>query len=183
MSLQGAGMEPRCRCIATESRRIGKLIARVELFSPSPHCKDTEIIATLKESGKEICLDPNAHWVKRVIVNILSRSRRWNWFLHCDHLAACYNTAETKSSAYAMIEDRVNWNVLVDQAQFKRARESIELFLNLSALQAEHWAQTSTDTCSRSWVQCLSDIYLTLSDVCIYFYNVIIISQYYNNNK
>lgn len=135
MSLQGAGVEPRCRCIGTESRRIGKLISRVELFSPSSHCKDTEIMwvtcaspymtpavccftvnsswpildvgfirsfclaisvesgheisvsrgndfftsliypdsATLKDSGKEICLDPNAPWVKKVIVNILSR--------------------------------------------------------------------------------------------------------------
>ncbi|KAL2097688.1 hypothetical protein ACEWY4_006895 [Coilia grayii] len=73
MSLRGAGAEPRCRCIATENRRIGKLIARVELFAPSPHCKDTEIIATLKDSGKEICLDPSAPWVKKVIANILSR--------------------------------------------------------------------------------------------------------------
>ncbi|PWS21789.1 hypothetical protein DKP78_21760, partial [Enterococcus faecium] len=40
------------------------------------HCKDTEIIATLKDSGKEICLDPNAPWVKKVIVNILSRNQR-----------------------------------------------------------------------------------------------------------
>ncbi|XP_063075295.1 interleukin-8-like [Engraulis encrasicolus] len=73
MSMRAAGVEPRCRCIATESRRIGKLIARVELYSPTPHCKDTEIIATLKDSGKEICLDPSARWVKKVIANILSR--------------------------------------------------------------------------------------------------------------
>ncbi|XP_076150080.1 alveolar macrophage chemotactic factor-like [Alosa pseudoharengus] len=76
MSLQGAGVEPRCRCIGTESRHIGKLIARVEMFSPSPHCKDTEVIATLKDSGKEICLDPSAPWVKKVINNILSRNQR-----------------------------------------------------------------------------------------------------------
>ncbi|XP_031415834.1 interleukin-8-like [Clupea harengus] len=73
MSLRGAGVEPRCRCIGTESRRIGKLISRVELFSPNPHCKDTEIIATLKDSGEEICLDSSAPWVRKVIDKILSR--------------------------------------------------------------------------------------------------------------
>nr|UFE16641.1 interleukin 8 [Tor putitora] len=72
MSLRGLGVDPRCRCIETESRRIGKHIASVELFPPSSHCKDTEIIATLKESGKEICLDPNAPWVKKVIEKIIA---------------------------------------------------------------------------------------------------------------
>ncbi|XP_028832715.1 interleukin-8 [Denticeps clupeoides] len=73
MSLTGLGVDPRCRCIETESRRIGRLIASVELFPPSPHCKDTEVIATLKGTGQEICLDPSASWVKKVIEKILSQ--------------------------------------------------------------------------------------------------------------
>lgn len=44
MSLRGLGVEPRCRCIETESRRIGKLIESLELFPPTPHCEDTEIM-------------------------------------------------------------------------------------------------------------------------------------------
>ncbi|XP_026123200.1 interleukin-8 [Carassius auratus] len=72
MSLRGLGIDPRCRCIETESRRIGKHIESVELFPPSPHCKDTEIIATLKESKKVICLDPKAPWVKKVIEKIIA---------------------------------------------------------------------------------------------------------------
>ncbi|KAF4118948.1 interleukin-8-like [Onychostoma macrolepis] len=72
MSLKGLGVDPRCRCIETESRRIGKHIESVELFPPSSHCKDTEIIATLKGSGKEICLDPTAPWVKKVIEKIIA---------------------------------------------------------------------------------------------------------------
>ncbi|KAK9980715.1 hypothetical protein ABG768_000304 [Culter alburnus] len=72
MSLRGLGVDLRCRCIKTESRRIGKLIESVELYPPSPHCKDTEIIATLKETKQEICLDPTAPWVKKVIEKILA---------------------------------------------------------------------------------------------------------------
>ncbi|XP_026060737.1 interleukin-8 [Carassius auratus] len=72
MSLSGLGVDPRCRCIETESRRIGKHIESVELFPPNSHCKDTEIIATLKITGKEICLDPTAPWVKKVIEKIIA---------------------------------------------------------------------------------------------------------------
>ncbi|XP_010896850.2 permeability factor 2-like [Esox lucius] len=72
MSLSGISVEPRCRCIKTESRRVGNLIAKVEIFPPSPHCKDTEIIATLK-THEDICLDPNAPWVKRFIDKLLAK--------------------------------------------------------------------------------------------------------------
>ncbi|XP_056622007.1 C-X-C motif chemokine 2 [Triplophysa dalaica] len=66
------GVDQRCRCIKTESRRIGKHIETVELFPPSSHCKDTEIIATLKRTGQELCLDPAAPWVKKVIEKIIA---------------------------------------------------------------------------------------------------------------
>ncbi|KAL7856374.1 hypothetical protein AOLI_G00199780 [Acnodon oligacanthus] len=67
----GLGVEPRCRCSGTESRRIGKLIKTVELFPPNPHCHETEIIAKLKNSGREICLDTKALWVMKVIEKIM----------------------------------------------------------------------------------------------------------------
>ncbi|XP_056304609.1 permeability factor 2 [Danio aesculapii] len=75
MSLRGLAVDPRCRCIETESRRIGKHIESVELFPPSPHCKDTEIIATLKSTGQEVCLDPSAPWVKKVIEKIIANKK------------------------------------------------------------------------------------------------------------
>ncbi|KAJ8271174.1 hypothetical protein COCON_G00100330 [Conger conger] len=75
MSVRGLGVDLRCRCIETESRRIGKLIQSVELFPPSAHCKDTEIIATLKETGQQICLDTTAPWVKKVIERILDNRK------------------------------------------------------------------------------------------------------------
>ncbi|XP_060771890.1 C-X-C motif chemokine 2-like [Neoarius graeffei] len=68
----GVSVEPRCRCSGVESRRIGKLIEHVELFPPNPHCTHTEIIATLKGSRQQICLDTKAQWVKKVIEKIMA---------------------------------------------------------------------------------------------------------------
>ncbi|XP_041077365.1 interleukin-8-like [Polyodon spathula] len=75
MSLKSIGLELRCQCIQKESRFIHpRQIQNVELFPSGPHCKDAEVIATLK-SGHQICLEPTAHWVKIVIKKILESSR------------------------------------------------------------------------------------------------------------
>ncbi|XP_028420212.1 growth-regulated alpha protein isoform X1 [Perca flavescens] len=76
MSLRSPGVELHCRCIQTESQPIGRHIEKVELIPANSHCEETEIIATLKKTGKEVCLDPEAPWVKRVINKILSNRRR-----------------------------------------------------------------------------------------------------------
>nr|AGV99968.1 interleukin-8 [Lutjanus sanguineus] len=72
MSLGSPGVELHCRCIQTESRPIGRHIGKVELILPNSHCEDTEIIATLKKTGQEVCLDPEAPWVKKVIERIMT---------------------------------------------------------------------------------------------------------------
>ncbi|XP_028269208.1 C-X-C motif chemokine 2 isoform X2 [Parambassis ranga] len=69
------GVELHCRCILTESKPIGRHIAKVELIPANSHCEETEIIATLKNTHQEVCLDPEAPWVKRVIQKIMSRKR------------------------------------------------------------------------------------------------------------
>ncbi|XP_051561240.1 interleukin-8-like [Myxocyprinus asiaticus] len=75
MSLRGLGIDPRCRCVETESRRIGKYIESVEIFPPTSHCKDTEIIATLKITKQEICLNPAAEWVIKVIEKMIVKKQ------------------------------------------------------------------------------------------------------------
>ncbi|XP_056227938.1 interleukin-8-like isoform X2 [Seriola aureovittata] len=75
MSLRSLGVELHCRCIQTESKPIGRHIAKVELIPANSHCEDTEIIATLKKTGQEVCLDPEAPWVKKVIQKIMSKRR------------------------------------------------------------------------------------------------------------
>ncbi|XP_051240645.1 permeability factor 2 [Dicentrarchus labrax] len=76
MSLRSLGVELHCRCIQTESKPIGRHIGKVELIPANSHCEETEIIATLKKTGQEVCLDPEAPWVKKVIQKILSNRRR-----------------------------------------------------------------------------------------------------------
>ncbi|XP_056135769.1 growth-regulated alpha protein [Lampris incognitus] len=70
------GMTPHCRCIQKESQPIGRYIQKVELIPVNSHCDETEIIATLKNTGQEICLDPRAPWVNKVIQKILKQKRR-----------------------------------------------------------------------------------------------------------
>ncbi|RVE76387.1 hypothetical protein OJAV_G00007380 [Oryzias javanicus] len=75
MSLRSLGVELHCRCILTESKPIGRHIQKLDIIAPNSHCEDTEIIATLKKTGQEVCLDPEAPWVKKVIQKILSRRK------------------------------------------------------------------------------------------------------------
>ncbi|XP_070768731.1 interleukin-8-like [Enoplosus armatus] len=76
MSLRSLGVDQHCRCIRTESKPIGRHIGKVELIPANSHCEETEIIATLKKTGQEICLDPEATWVKKVIQRFMSNRRR-----------------------------------------------------------------------------------------------------------
>uniref|UniRef100_A0A3Q3Q360 Chemokine interleukin-8-like domain-containing protein n=1 Tax=Monopterus albus TaxID=43700 RepID=A0A3Q3Q360_MONAL len=71
MSLRSLGVDLHCRCIQTESRPIGRHIQKMELIPANSHCEDTEIIATLKKTGEQVCLDPKAPWVKKVIEIIM----------------------------------------------------------------------------------------------------------------
>ncbi|NXI38380.1 IL8 protein, partial [Galbula dea] len=65
--------ELRCQCIATHSRFIPpKAIQDVKLTQSGPHCKNVEVIATLKD-GKEVCLEPTAPWVQLIIKAILAK--------------------------------------------------------------------------------------------------------------
>uniref|UniRef100_A0A8C5A8B7 Chemokine interleukin-8-like domain-containing protein n=1 Tax=Gadus morhua TaxID=8049 RepID=A0A8C5A8B7_GADMO len=73
ISLRELGMELRCRCIQTESRRIGRHIEKVEIIPANSHCEESEIIATLKKTGQVVCLDAEAPWVKKVIERMMSR--------------------------------------------------------------------------------------------------------------
>ncbi|XP_054460182.1 interleukin-8-like [Anoplopoma fimbria] len=76
ISLRSLGVELHCRCIQTESKPIGRHIQKVELIPTNSHCEDTEIIATLKKTGQEVCLDPEAPWVKRMIARIIANKKR-----------------------------------------------------------------------------------------------------------
>ncbi|XP_027710341.1 permeability factor 2-like [Vombatus ursinus] len=65
-SRAGAVTELRCRCVKTTQGIHPKNIASVEVIRAGPHCPRHEVIATLRK-GNEICLNPEAPWVKKFI--------------------------------------------------------------------------------------------------------------------
>ncbi|XP_074922454.1 alveolar macrophage chemotactic factor-like [Chelonoidis abingdonii] len=68
------GGELRCQCLQTVSGLVSpKLLVRVEIIPKGPQCSTVEVIATLKTS-QQICLDPQAKWVKMIINRILRSS-------------------------------------------------------------------------------------------------------------
>ncbi|OCU00046.1 alveolar macrophage chemotactic factor [Xenopus laevis] len=67
--------ELRCLCIKTESKPIHpKHIKNIEVIPNGPHCKNVEVIITLT-NGEEVCLEPSAPWVKKIIDKILASSK------------------------------------------------------------------------------------------------------------
>uniref|UniRef100_A0A8C4W145 C-X-C motif chemokine n=1 Tax=Gopherus evgoodei TaxID=1825980 RepID=A0A8C4W145_9SAUR len=67
------GGELRCQCLQTVSGLVSpKLLVHVEIIPKGPQCSTVEVIAKLKTS-QQICLDPQAKWVKMIINRILRR--------------------------------------------------------------------------------------------------------------
>ncbi|XP_014306673.1 platelet basic protein-like [Myotis lucifugus] len=59
-----------CMCTTTTSGIHPRNIQNLKVFGAGPHCSNVEVIATLK-NGKEICLDPNAPVIKKIVQKIL----------------------------------------------------------------------------------------------------------------
>ncbi|NXI82564.1 IL8 protein, partial [Rhipidura dahli] len=67
----GGGFQ--CQCISTHSKFIPpKIIQDVRVSQRRPHCKNVEIIATLKD-GREVCVEPTAPWVRLTVKALLAR--------------------------------------------------------------------------------------------------------------
>ncbi|XP_053317605.1 interleukin-8-like [Spea bombifrons] len=71
MSLMKSASQLRCQCITTHSAFISpRLFEKVELIPSGPHCKNVELIITLK-TGETVCVNPSAPWVEKIIERIL----------------------------------------------------------------------------------------------------------------
>ncbi|KAJ8787767.1 hypothetical protein J1605_022798 [Eschrichtius robustus] len=65
--------ELRCRCLQTLQGIHFKNIQSVQVTPPGPQCGQTEVVATLK-TGQEVCLNPEAPMVKKIINKMLNKS-------------------------------------------------------------------------------------------------------------
>ncbi|XP_034860700.1 growth-regulated alpha protein isoform X3 [Mirounga leonina] len=64
--------ELRCQCLQTLQGIHFKNIQNVKVTPRGPHCAQTEVIATLK-NGQEVCLNPEAPMVKKIINKMLNK--------------------------------------------------------------------------------------------------------------
>ncbi|XP_036859068.1 growth-regulated protein homolog gamma-like [Manis javanica] len=64
--------ELRCQCLQTSQGIHLKNIQSVKVTPAGPHCAQIEVIVTLK-SGQEVCLNPEAPMVKKIIHKILNK--------------------------------------------------------------------------------------------------------------
>eukprot|EP00073_Rattus_norvegicus_P040056 XP_008768276.1 PREDICTED: C-X-C motif chemokine 5 isoform X1 [Rattus norvegicus] len=65
--------ELRCVCLTLAPRINPKMIANLEVIPAGPHCPKVEVIAKLKNQKDNVCLDPEAPLIKKVIQKILGR--------------------------------------------------------------------------------------------------------------
>ncbi|XP_018421488.1 PREDICTED: interleukin-8-like [Nanorana parkeri] len=67
-----SAQELRCQCVKTESKPIShRHFLNLEVIPKGPHCKHVEVIATMKR-GLQVCLEPTAPWVIRIIERFLN---------------------------------------------------------------------------------------------------------------
>ncbi|XP_060762626.1 interleukin-8 [Neoarius graeffei] len=73
LPMEGAVMDHDCRCLNTVSSQINsQRFQRIEILPPGSHCRNTEIIITLKDK-KLVCVDPEANWVQKIINKFMKR--------------------------------------------------------------------------------------------------------------
>uniref|UniRef100_A0A2K5I2L6 C-X-C motif chemokine n=1 Tax=Colobus angolensis palliatus TaxID=336983 RepID=A0A2K5I2L6_COLAP len=69
--------ELRCTCLHFTPRINPKTIGKLQVFPVGPQCSKVEVIASLK-NGKQVCLDPEAPFLKRSIQKILDSGNKKN---------------------------------------------------------------------------------------------------------
>ncbi|XP_052591938.1 C-X-C motif chemokine 5-like [Peromyscus californicus insignis] len=67
--------ELRCVCLTVTPKINPKLIAHLEVIAAGPQCPRVEVIAKLKNQ-KEVCLDPEAPLMKKIIQKILDSGNK-----------------------------------------------------------------------------------------------------------
>ncbi|XP_003832382.1 C-X-C motif chemokine 6 [Pan paniscus] len=69
--------ELRCTCLLVTLRVNPKTIGKLQVFPAGPQCSKVEVVASLK-NGKQVCLDPEAPFLKKVIQKILDSGNKKN---------------------------------------------------------------------------------------------------------
>ncbi|XP_053336627.1 interleukin-8-like [Clarias gariepinus] len=66
--------DDQCRCLVTTDTYINpRLYQRIEIIPVGPSCRHTEIIITLKNTNKVVCVDPEALWVQQFLNRVIRK--------------------------------------------------------------------------------------------------------------
>ncbi|XP_044874659.1 C-X-C motif chemokine 10-like [Mauremys mutica] len=64
----------RCSCIDKGSNFIQrKALGKIEVIPKSSSCDHVEIIATVKPTGEQRCLNPNSKWVQKLVTALIKK--------------------------------------------------------------------------------------------------------------
>ncbi|KAJ8398111.1 hypothetical protein AAFF_G00431880 [Aldrovandia affinis] len=65
----------KCRCLKTSATFIHpRLFKRLEMIPLGAHCRQAEIIITMKDN-KTVCVTPEAPWINKVIKTLMGKKR------------------------------------------------------------------------------------------------------------
>ncbi|XP_007953673.1 alveolar macrophage chemotactic factor-like [Orycteropus afer afer] len=70
--------ELRCMCLNFTPGIHPKMISNLQVIAAGPQCPKVEVIAHLKKSEKEVCLNPEAPLIKKAIQRILDSGKKKN---------------------------------------------------------------------------------------------------------
>ncbi|CAM4545176.1 unnamed protein product, partial [Lepidochelys olivacea] len=64
----------RCSCTEKGSDFVQqKALGKIEVIPKSSSCDHIEIIATMKPTGEQRCLNPNSKWVQKMITTLIKK--------------------------------------------------------------------------------------------------------------
>ncbi|XP_029424408.1 alveolar macrophage chemotactic factor-like isoform X2 [Nannospalax galili] len=69
--------ELRCICMTITPKVSPTMITNLEVIARGQQCPNVQVIASLK-NGKEVCLDPDAPLIKKIIKKMLDRNKKTN---------------------------------------------------------------------------------------------------------
>ncbi|KAM9446723.1 alveolar macrophage chemotactic factor-like isoform 3-T3 [Clarias gariepinus] len=71
---EGITEDDQCRCLVTTDTVMNpRNFQRIEIIPFGSSCRTTEIIITLKNTNKVVCLDPEAVWVQQFINRVVKK--------------------------------------------------------------------------------------------------------------
>ncbi|KAM9446722.1 alveolar macrophage chemotactic factor-like isoform 1-T1 [Clarias gariepinus] len=75
--MEGTTKDNQCRCLTTTDTVMNpRSFQRIEIIPVGPSCRHTEIIITLKNTNKVVCVDPEAVWVQQFINRVIRKGQK-----------------------------------------------------------------------------------------------------------